>query len=125
MDITPAVPEGRLTVQAYGGGGFRIAGKDHAGSVLLFPQLMRPWPVTRLDQLMAHHFAPVIAAAPPVEVLLLGCGTVREPLPAALSDLLDGADIGVDVMATGPACRTFNVLVGEDRRVAAALIAIG
>ena len=121
MDITRAAA-GRLLVQSYGGGGFKIAGVRHHGSILLFPDQIHPWPVAAMADVTADSLRPVIDTDPPVEVLLIGCGARHDRLAPSLNEALGG--VAVDVMATGPACRTYNVLAGEDRRVAAALIAI-
>ncbi len=122
MDITRAAAAGRLLVQSYGGGGFKVAGARHQGSILLFPDRILPWPVAALADVTADSLRPVADADPPVEVLIIGCGARHDRLAPSLREALGG--VAVDVMATGPACRTYNVLAGEDRRVAAALIAI-
>lgn len=124
MDVTPAIPAGRQVIEAYGDGGFRIGGIRHDGSVLLFPALVLPWPVTAMTAVTAGSLQAVIDAAAEVELLLLGCGRSMAPLPADLRRWLKAAGIVVETMDTGGACRTWNVLLGEDRRVAAALIAV-
>ena len=73
---------------------------------------------------MLEQFAAVIAAEPAVDVLLIGCGARIAPIPKAVRDGLRKAGIGADTMDTGAACRTYNVLASEGRRVAAALIAL-
>jgi uncharacterized protein len=76
------------------------------------------------NQQVADSFAPIIAAEPPVEVLLLGCGASLHFLTLDLRSALRNHKVGCDVMDTGAACRTYNVLIAESRRVAAALIAL-
>jgi uncharacterized protein len=126
MDITPLVPAGRQIIESYGSGRFRIAGEVHQGSVLVFSDRTESWNIDSPDLVTAESLAPVIAAgkAGDVELLLLGCGPrliqAAAPLRAALRD----AGIGLESMDTGAACRTFNVLLAEGRRVAAALIAV-
>lgn len=122
MDITRAAAAGRLLVQTYGAGGFKVAGARHLGSILLFPDRILPWPVAAMADVTAESLRPVADADPPVEVLIIGCGARHDRLAPSLREAL--GNVAVDVMATGPACRTYNVLAGEDRRVAAALIAI-
>lgn len=122
MDITRAAAAGRLLVQTYGAGGFKVAGERHLGSILLFPDRILPWPVAAMADVTAESLRPVADADPPVEVLIIGCGARHDRLAPSLREAL--GNVAVDVMATGPACRTYNVLAGEDRRVAAALIAI-
>lgn len=122
MDITRVAAAGRLLVQSYGAGGFKVAGARHQGSILLFPDRILPWAVAAMADVTADSLRPVADADPPVDVLIIGCGARHGRLAPSLSEALGG--VAVDVMATGPACRTYNVLAGEDRRVAAALIAI-
>jgi len=122
MDITRAATAGRLLVQTYGAGGFKVAGARRQGSILLFPDRILPWPVAAMADVTADSLRPVTDADPPVEVLIIGCGARHDRLAPSLREAL--GNVAVDVMATGPACRTYNVLASEDRRVAAALIAI-
>ena len=123
-DITPLVPAGRQVIQGYGEGGFRIAGTDHSGSVLVLPETTLAWPVAEVAAIAIENLSAVISAVPGVDILLIGCGNRAVPLAAALRDVLRENGIGSEVMDTGAACRTFNVLLAEDRAVAAALIAV-
>ena len=124
MDITPAVPAGRQLIEGYRPGGFRIAGMQHAGSVLVLPERTLRWPVGAPEEVTAASLAPVTAAEPPVELLIIGLGRRFGLIAAELRTALRGHGISVEAMATGAACRTYNVLLTEDRRVAAALIAL-
>lgn len=124
MDITPLVPAGRQLIQGYGDGGFRITGTRHEGSVLVFPTRVLAWPVTNIADLTADWAGPVIDAGDRVEILLLGCGERMVPVGAHLRQALRAARIVLEAMDTGAACRTYNVLLAEERRVAAALIAV-
>ena len=124
MEITPQIPQGRQVIESYGPGRFRIAGVAHGGSVLVFPERTLAWPVAAMAGLTEGDFAAVIAAEPRVEILLIGCGKALLPVPPALRAALRSHGIGCDSMDTGAACRTFNVLLAESRRVAAALIAL-
>lgn len=120
MRMTEIEFEDQRPVEGYGPGGFRIAGEWHEGSLLLLPtgiRLMEGPP--SVESLRA-----VIAAADPVDVLLVGMGADIAPLPRPLRTVLDEAGIGVEVMSTPSACRTYNVLLTEARRVAAALVAL-
>ncbi len=126
-DITPAIPAGRQLIHAYGDGGFRIGGAAHAGSVLVFAERVVPWPVAVLDEATPDTLAAIEATEPPVELLLLGTGGPAQPTrpaPEALRSWLREIGVALEVMDTGAACRTYNVLMAEDRRVAAALIAL-
>ena len=124
MDVTPLVPRGRQVIQSYGGGGFLVSGDRHTGSLLVFPTATAPLAATSWADLTADHLAAVFAADPAVEILLIGCGPQIRPLEPAIRSALRERRIGVDLMDTGAACRTYNVLMAEDRRVAAALIAV-
>lgn len=121
IDVTPAVPRGRQIVQSYRGGRFRIAGRVYRGSVLVYPETTKPWPVASIGALTRESLADVVAN--PVDVLLIGAGAEAAFLDPGLRAALRAAGIVADAMATGAACRTFNVLAAEDRNVAAALIA--
>ena len=124
MEISPQLPAGRQLVEAYGDGGFRIGGLVHTGSVLVMPERTLAWPVVRVEQVDFASFAALLPFAAEVQVLLLGCGKRIQLVPAALRAELRQAGMVLELMDTGAACRTYNVLAAEDRRVAAALIAV-
>jgi uncharacterized protein len=124
MDVSPIIPAGRQFVDSYGPGRFRISGVVYEGSVLVLPQATVAWPVSSVEELTAADFRAAIAADPPVEVVLLGAGPKMVMLPADLRRELKNAGVNLEVMDTGAACRTYNVLLSEERRVAAALIAL-
>jgi uncharacterized protein len=123
MDISPLVPKERKLVERYGEGGFRIDGEDYRGSVLLLADRIIPWNATGLDDVTAESLAPLFEAADNLEILLLGCGAKGALAPRALRQAVRAKGPVLDAMDSGAACRTFNVLVAEERRVAAALIA--
>jgi uncharacterized protein len=125
MDITPAVAPGRQVIEAYGPNGFRISGTIYEGAVIVFPEATVPWPVTSLTETTMASLAAVCERAGTeraIEVLLLGCGRRMAPVPAALRAGLRQIGVAVDAMETGAACRTYDVLLTEGRRVAAALL---
>lgn len=124
MEITPLIPEGRQVVESYGNGRFRISGRLIEHSVLVMPTATFPWGATDMSGLTFDSLAPLLDADPPVEVLLVGCGARLVALPPALKTALRARGIGADPMDTGAACRTYNVLMAEGRRVAAALLAV-
>jgi len=121
-DITPLVPVGRKLINAYGNGGFRIAGESFQGSVLVFADRVESWPVGDAAQLTAASLAPIAQAG--IEILLIGCGPQMAFIAPELRAELRGAGVVIDAMDTGAAARTYNVLLAEGRRVAAALIAV-
>jgi len=124
VDITPPVPAGAQIVEAYGDGGFRIGGTLYDGSVLILPGATLRWQATSAEVITMESLAPILEADAVVELLLVGCGGVIAPLPATLRAGLRARGVAVEPMDTGAACRTFNVLLSEDRAVAAALIAV-
>ena len=123
-DITAAAPSGRQLIQGYGANNFRIAGDTHAGSVIILPDSTISWSVTSYEEISADSLGAVSGADNAIEVLLIGCGP-RMGMPRAdIRDYLKEFGIVPEWMDTGAACRTFNVLLSEDRAVAAALIAV-
>ena len=124
MDVTPLVPRGRQVINSYGAGGFMISGERHDGSVLVFPEEIVAFEPTAWSDMTLADMLAITKMVPRVELLLMGCGPSIQPLPAELRAALREAGIGIDLMDTGAACRTYNILMAEDRRVAAALIAL-
>ena len=124
MDITPAVRKGSQAITGYGPGLFRIAGVAHTGSVLVLPQRTLSWAVADFAAIDIAGLEPVLSQDPPVDVLLLGCGAAMQMPPRDLAGALRERGIVLEPMETGAACRTFNVLLSEGRRAAAALIAL-
>ena len=121
MPVTPIEPAGRHFIEGYGAGRFRIAGVDHRGPVLVLRTRTEAWTVADLAQLTAESLQPVIDAGD-INVLLLGCGARMALVPPAMRESLRAAGVVIEPMDTGSACRTYNVLLAEDRQVAAALI---
>ena len=124
MELREARPEGRQLIQAYRAGGFTVGGVVRTGSVLILVDATLAWPPRRAGDLAEAHFAPLVAAAAGLDIVLLGTGAVFTPAPEGLLAALARAGLKVEPMATPAACRTYNLLVAEERRVAAALIAV-
>jgi uncharacterized protein len=122
MDVTPDLPQGKQIVQSYGDGRFTISGQSYEGSVLVFPDRVVSWPVTSFEEITPESLQPVTDAD--VGVLLLGCGQRMQLVTKALRDPVREAGVVIEPMDTGAAARTFNVLLMEERRVAAALLAV-
>ena len=112
------------SIDAYGGGGFRVSGVRREGSLLILQDEPQPWAVTRLGDLTLDHLAEVLALGREVEFLLLGVGPRPAPAPAAVREGFAAAGIGLEVMDSPSAARVYNVLAAEGRRLAAALIAV-
>ncbi|PAP92115.1 MAG: hypothetical protein EOS23_18865 [Mesorhizobium sp.] len=115
---------GRAPIEAYGNGGFRFADMSHRGSLLCLPSGIYGWEPADPLALTAADFAKLLNEADKIEILLVGAGKDLRPLPAALRAALKAVGIAADPMSTGAAVRTYNVLLAENRAVAAALIAV-
>ena len=122
MDVTPLIPPGKQIIEAYGEGGFRISGQRVEGSVIVFPDKVIAW----AGDIDAGNLQAVSAAgrAGSVELLLIGTGARMTQIDRALRQALRADGVVIEAMDTGAACRTYNVLMAEGRRVAAALIAV-
>ncbi len=123
QDISGTPEEGQQLVNSYGDGGFRVSGVRHEGNIIILPDQTLNWSLNDIADLTLESLQPVLNADPAVEILLIGCGAVmafiEEDIRAALRD----KGITIDSMDSGAAVRTYNVLLLEKRRVAAALIA--
>jgi uncharacterized protein len=119
----PHLPR-REPVDGYGKGGFSFAGMSHRGSLLCLPSGLWAWSVTQPADLDERALAPVFAEAAEIGLFLLGVGRDRWALPDALHDRFHALKVNVEVMRTGTAVSTYNILLGEGRRVAAGLIAV-
>lgn len=125
MDITPLIPSDRKLIQAYGDGRFRITNEHYDGNVIVFPHKVVHWQVDSAGAMTAESLQSVIDEAAAVDILLVGCGRFMAPIPPAVRrQLKEEAGVTIDPMDTGAACRTYNVLLSEERKVAAALIAV-
>lgn len=111
-------------IDAYGNGGFRFAGMSHRGALLCLPDGIWAWPVSSIAELTAEALAPALARAGDLDFFLIGAGPDPYALPPPLRARFRAAGLNVDAMATGPAVRTYNILLAENRRVGAALIAV-
>lgn len=111
-------------IEAYGNGGFRFAGMSHKGSILCLPSGIHGWSASRSASLVPDDFATVLEERDAIAFLLLGCGRASEMPPESVRKAFADAGIGLEPMDTGAACRTYNVLLAEGRRVAAALLAV-
>lgn len=111
-------------IEAYGKGGFVFDSMSHRGSLLCLPDAIWAWPVMRADQIDRTSLARVFAGASEIDSLIIGTGNDVWLPPNDLRDALRRVHVGIDAMQTGAAIRTWNIMIGERRRVAAALIAV-
>ncbi len=124
MDVTPLIGEGQQIVQSYAGGQFRISSVNYEGAIFLWPDKVIDWngAPEKFSSFMIDHFQPLIDIANEIDVLLLGTGDKMEYVSPQLRQALSHNKLPVDVMDTGAACRTYNVLMAEGRRVVCALM---
>lgn len=109
-------------INGYAPGTFHVSGVDYHGPVLVIPNRTLRWDVTSLADATVDSLQAVIEASPKVELLIVGCGRSIRPVPPTLRAGLRQHGIVVEPMDTGAACRQYAVLLGENRRVAAALL---
>ena len=123
MDVTPLVKEGAQIIQGYSDGAFRVSGEVYDGAVLVFQDKSLPWGVSAdVKALSVDDFSSIADESEGIDVVLLGTGkTLVFPDPA-LKKVLKEKGLNVEVMDSGAACRTYNVLMAEGRRVVAALL---
>jgi uncharacterized protein len=113
-------PGTRNAITGYGEGYVLVNGQRHESSLIVTPDQVVPWEVSEFAKITAQDFDRLKALQP--EILLLGTGpTQRFPHPRLTAPLAE-AGIGLEVMDLKAACRTYNILVAEERKVAAALL---
>ncbi len=106
-------------IDGYGPGGFRIAGDWYEGSLIILPG-----GIHRIDALTAGALLPLVSVAQDIDVVLVGQGAEIAAPDPAIRDAIEKAGPGVEFMSTSSACRTYNVLLAEDRRVAIVVVAV-
>lgn len=111
-------------IEAYGNGGFRFAGMSHRGSLLCLPTGMHAWEVRAAPEVTLQSLELVLEAADSIDVLLIGLGRDIAALDRNIRPAMRERQIIVEAVGTGSAVRTYNILLGEQRAVAAALIAV-
>lgn len=122
MKLHFQAPSNLNTVTAYGAGYIEVNRIRHSGSLIVAPdEPIRPWDAVDIEQLRPEHFAPVLELGP--ELVLVGTGERQRFLPAQTTLPLSKAGVGFEVMDTAAACRTFNILLAEGRRVVGAFLA--
>ena len=124
MDVTPLIRDGQQIIQSYTAGVFRISGISYEGAVVVSPSETVAWddaPET-IEALSVESFKALIKKSDEIDVVLLGTGTKMAFVSPKLRQELSAKGLSVDVMDTGAACRTYNVLMAEGRRVVAVLM---
>lgn len=111
-------------IEAYGNGGFRFGGMSHRGSLLCFPDGIWAWSVASIGEITTSSLQAAFARAEQLDFFLIGGGRDPWVLPERLRQRFAEVFLNVDAMPTGAAVRTWNILLAENRRVGAALIAV-
>jgi uncharacterized protein len=115
---------GRAPIDAYGNGGFRFAGMSHRGSILCLPDGVYAWDVASADELTLATLTRTLDALERPQFLLLGTGRTQVFPTLDVRRAFEAKLVGLEVMDTGAAARTYNVLLAEQRPVSAALLAV-
>lgn len=109
-------------IRSYSSGKLLVADAEYTSSMIVTPQGCRSWDLSALESLTTAHFAPVFELNFNPELVLLGTGKLQQfPRAEQTRSLLD-AQIGLEVMDTAAACRTYNVLADDGRKVVACLL---
>lgn len=111
-------------VDAYGDNGFRLGGQRFQSSLIITPLGLYPWPARDIGAARCSDFQPLIEGADSFDIFILGCGASFQQLPKEVVGFLAEHRIAADLMLTAAACRTYNFLLSEGRRVSAALIPV-
>lgn len=123
-DIMPMIPSDRQVIDGYGPGQFCISGQWRVGAVIVLPDRTVVWEATDAASLSVSDFSSVLEAEPKVEILLLGTGPTMRMIPKDLRQGLRERGVVVELMDSRAVCRTYNVLLAEGRRVAAAMLPV-
>ena len=124
QDITPKIAEGRKQLEAYGDGGFRVNGQKYGGSIVISPFFVESLNVEEISQVKEEDISKLISEQKDIEFLLVGSGEVSDFLLPEIERKLKENNIIIEYMATGAAARTYNILLSEERKFAAILIAV-
>lgn len=120
-DVTPLLRSDQKIIQSYASGKFKISGEYYEGPIILTPFAVEGWPEADIENLSLEHFAKFKNE---IDVLIIGSGKRGALLLPQKRAEFKQAGFSLEIMDTGAACRTFNVLTAEGRRLAAALIPV-
>ena len=121
MDVTPVISEGKKVIKSYGSGLFKVNEDEYNSSIIISSDNVIKIAAKSLEDLTQDSFSDF---PEDIEILLIGGGENHPPIRNDLIDFFRKKDINIEFMGTGAACRTYNVLLSEERSVAAALIII-
>ena len=120
VKLHASAPSALNTFSGYGDGYVLVNGQRHESNLIVTPEQLLPWSAASFDALTEADFQAFLALKP--EILLLGTGPKQRFPHPRLSQALAAQHIGVEAMDLRAACRTYNILMAEERRVAAALL---
>lgn len=123
-DITPLIPAGKKIVESYGAGAFKISGEKYNHNIIIFPDSVHKFNPSTIESAKIEDISEIEKQADYIEVLLVGYGKSTEFFSNEVEAKLKSKNINIDYMDTGAACRTYNVLLSEERKVAVVLIAV-
>jgi uncharacterized protein len=124
QDVTPLIPEGKKILQSYGAGKFTVNGEKFESSIILLPNLVIAISCKAISQLTEADITPLIENKNDIEFILVGTGNSSDFMPSNIEKKLKENQIKFEYMNTGPACRTYNVLLSEERKFASILIVV-
>tara|TARA_Y100000746_G_C15171253_1_gene313266 strand:- start:89 stop:472 length:384 start_codon:yes stop_codon:yes gene_type:complete len=124
LDVSPALSLDKQYIQSYSDTGFKVSDKIYNTPILVFPESTEKWILCKENEFAIKSFNRLLDLRNKPEILLLGCGSEAKIVPEEIRDIMRNQGIVVEPMGTGAACRTFNVLVLEERNVAAALLPV-
>jgi uncharacterized protein len=123
MKITQQRQDGANLIRRYGADYIVVGDEEIRSSCIVTAEVLSPWPPHSVDELTTDSLAPLFALAP--EVVVLATGAIQRFPRARLRAEFATRRIGLEVMEIGAACRTYNVLVSEERKVLAAVLLPG
>ena len=124
MQLQHVAFSGQHLIEAYGEGGFRLSDGRHEGSVLLLPEGVETFSPRSMKEVDRASLAAVAQQSDDIDIFILGSGQKQIFASAELQKYFIQHNIALEVMDSGAACRTYNILVSEGRKVAAAIIAV-
>lgn len=124
MDVTPLIPSDRKVITGYGPGLIRVNDEAFSTPIIVWPDRVESWDVSAEAGLTADSFGFLAKDQSGLEVLLIGTGQIMTFMPPSLREQIRAMGPVPDIMDTGAACRTYNVLLAEGRPIAAALLPV-
>ena len=123
MKFTQHRAEGANLIRRYGADFIQIGEQEIRSSCIVSASTLSPWPPRSVEEVAVESLEPLFALQP--EVVVLSTGSTQKFPRAALRAEFAARKIGLEVMEVGAACRTYNVLVSEERKVLAAVLLPG